>query len=1144
MAKLFDLRARELGLVLLLAALAFLGFNSAVVAQQVSGSIYGTVTDNSGAAVSKARITITDLSKNTNFETVTNDTGNYEKGQLIPGTYRVNVEAPGFSTVTSSGIQVTVDQAARFDVTLKVGAVQEQVQVTAAAPLLQTDRADIAQTYTSREISELPNFGRNVQSFELLTPGTSQFGWQQNNAENPQQGVMINVNGQPWSASDFDLDGTTNQDPILGIIIINPTMDSVNEVKQATQEFDAEFGYAGGGHMSYSTKSGSNSFHGSAFEYIYLNTPGFQDFGRNPFNAAENTEVPPVRWNQFGGSVSGPIVKNKLFFFGDAQLTRRSQGSSIQTSVPTAAARSGDLSAYINNGQNIIYDPATGNQQTGVGRMAFANNVIPASKISPQATAILSYLPLPNSVEPTSGLAFRNNYAVSGVQTINSNAWDTRWDYYLNEKNSIFGRYSYAGFTIQAPGAFGFLAGGPAFSGYAGNSDVLNQSVATGWTHTFSPTLVNELRVGYLRYHVQAVPNGVGTSPAKDAGIPGLNLDSYYSSGMPAFLIHGDQVNTGATNIGYALSVNSCNCPLTEIEGQYQLVDNLSKTIGNHNLKFGADIRYARNLRVPSDSHRAGELTFSPGDTGIVDPQNGAVTQGYGLATFLLGNVTGFTRYVSSTTDAEDYQKRQFYYAQDRWRVTPKFSLSYGLRWELIFPETVNAPGNGGILDTRTGDINAFGVGLVSNHGLQQMNWHNFAPRLGFAYQLNSKTVIRGGTGWSYNLGTFGALFSHVVSETLPVLAAQSINAPQAFSDVFTLAQGPPAATLPKPNAYGLLPLPNGVSAGVRQLSVIPPLIMAYNLTVDRQLTNKIDVTAGYVANQGRHILITQNGWNLNEPAFIPGNPNVNAGRPFYSKYGWTQNLLYYCDCGNNDYNSFQSTFKVQQLAGYALQGSFTYQVAKGDGFGDDPSYSFLYNRSLGWGNEDYISHRQFTLSQTYNIPFGRGRKFGGQSNRVVDLLVGGWNVSGITSYYSGIPFTPIASQFPADYARPNVGPNDRVGEGSVSPYKGAQGNRNQWFVGGFGSAFLLPAPNTFGNYPVNSLYGPRFIDQDIALSKAFSITERVRFTLRTDAFNSLNHTNLGLPNADVTSPQAGQITSLANNSSMRRLQFSGRLDF
>jgi Carboxypeptidase regulatory-like domain len=393
MSKLFDPRARTLGLILLLAALVSSGYRPALLAQQVFGSIYGTVTDNSGAAVSRAKITITDLSKNTRFETITNDTGNYEKGQLIPGTYRVDVEAPGFSTVSSTAIQVSVDQAARFDVTLKVGTVQEQVQVTAEAPLLQTDRADIAQTYTAKEISELPNFGRNVQSFELLTPGTTQFGWQQNNAENPQGGVMINVNGQPWSASDFDLDGTTNQDPILGIIIINPTMDSVNEVKQATQEFDAEFGYAGGGHMSYSTKSGTNSFHGSAFEYIYLNTPGFQDFGRNPFNAAENERVPPVRWNQFGGSIGGPIIRNKLFFFGDAQLTRTSQGSSIQTSVPTAAARGGDLSAYINNGQNIVYDPLTGNQQTGVGRTAFPNNVIPTDRISPQATAILSYLP-------------------------------------------------------------------------------------------------------------------------------------------------------------------------------------------------------------------------------------------------------------------------------------------------------------------------------------------------------------------------------------------------------------------------------------------------------------------------------------------------------------------------------------------------------------------------------------------------------------------------------------------------------------------------------------------------------------------------------------------------------------------------------
>ncbi len=1131
--------------------------SSLVMAQQIFGSIYGTVTDPSGAAIANAKVTITDRGKGTSSEVTTNESGNYSKGQLIPGTYQITIDAPGFGSVQSTDIAVVVDQAARFDAAMKVGSVTEKLEVTAAAPLIQTDRADVAQTFTAEEISSLPNFGRNVQAFELLSPGTSEYGWQQNGAENPQAGVMVQVNGQPFSGTGFQLDGTTNQDPILGEILINPPMDAVNEVKQASQDYDAEFGFVSSGNVVYSTKSGSNTFHGSAFENIYINTPGFQDFARNPFNSAENLQTPPVRWNQFGGSIGGRVIKDKLFFFADAQLTRRSQSSSILTTVPTAAARTGDLSGYLisnaNGTQtNIIYDPLTGNAATGLGRTPFSYNgklnVIPPSRLSPQALAILNYFPLPNTVEPGSGYNFRNNYSTTGSTTFNTNQWDTRWDYAQSSKDAYFGRYSYAGFTDTAPGAFGLEAGGPSFNGYAGTSNVLNQSLAAGWTHTASATLVNELRFGYMRYHVTAVPNGVGTMPAAAAGIPGLNLDPLYTSGMPAFYIQGDEQNNGQARLGYALNVNSCNCPLEEREQQYQVVDNVSKVVGNHSMKAGADIRYALNLRVPSDSHRAGELTFAPGYTGTVDA-SGAVTQGYGLGTFLLGQTTLFSRYVSSSLNAQERQKRLAFYGQDEWRVNRKLTLTYGLRWELVYPETVNDSGNGGWVDLNTGLVSVMGVANIPPQGLQQMNYHDFAPRVGLAYQITPRTVVRVGSGWSYQLGTFGSTFGHAVTQNLPVLAIQNLNAAQTFSSVFSLATGPTQPTFVTANpATGQFPLPNGVTPRVRPLQETLPLVMAYNATLERQLTNKISVSAGYVGNQGRHALTSGTPTiDANTPFYIPGAASVNVERPYYDwkkPFGWTQSINYYCNCATNQYNSFQTTFKVQNLSGYTMQGSFTYQVAQGDGYGDSSSYGFLYDRALSYGNEDYIAHRQFTLAQNYNIPFGRGRMFGSHINRWIDYGLGGWNVSGITQYYSGMPFTPTIGTYPAGYARPNVGPNDRPNVGSGSPYSGALQNRNQWFQGGLGGAFVLPAQNTFGNYPVNSLYGPHFINQDVSLSKSFSITERIKFTLRTDAQNAFNHTNLGMPTANITDPHAGQITALANNYQMRRLQFSGRIDF
>src|SRR5579885_650418 len=373
-------------------------------AQQVFGSIIGTVTDPSGAPVANAKVTITDVNKGTTFNTTTNTSGIYTKGQLIPDPYTVTIEAPGFQKAVSNPLTVEVDRATQFNATLQVGSVQQQVEVTATTPLLQTTTADVAQTLTTQQVEELPAIGRNLQSFELLNPGTVKFSWQHASDENPQGSVQTEVNGQLFDSTGYYLDGTINQDPILGIIVINPTFDSVNEVKQANQDYDAEFGYTGAGLITYSTKSGSNQFHGDAFEYMYINTPGFQDFARDPFS--QNTALSPgvytptTHQNQFGGSIGGRIIKDKLFFFGDAQLTRNTTGGSVLTNVPSAQDRTGNLSDWLALGTNYqIYDPTSTTAADGTGRKPFAGNVIPTSRLSPQALNLInSYFPLPNKI--------------------------------------------------------------------------------------------------------------------------------------------------------------------------------------------------------------------------------------------------------------------------------------------------------------------------------------------------------------------------------------------------------------------------------------------------------------------------------------------------------------------------------------------------------------------------------------------------------------------------------------------------------------------------------------------------------------------------------------------------------------------------
>jgi hypothetical protein len=1113
-------------------------------AQQVFGRIFGTVTDASGGAVANAKVTITDQSKGTRFEVTSNESGNYDKGQLIPGSYSVTVEAPGFSKQSFKDIQVLVDAAARIDSTLQPGNVATTVEVTAAAPTLQADRADVSTTFTAQTLLDLPSLGRNAQAYELLTPGTTRIGFNHASSEDPQGSAQIAVNGQHFSGTGFQLDGTENQDPILGIIVINPNIDSLAEQKISAQDYDAEFGYAGAGIQNASTRSGTNSLHFTAFEYLRNNSPGFTTFARDPF--AEPNGAPPFKFNQFGGSVGGRIIKDKLFFFGDAELVRQRLTGAVQTNVPTALARRGDFSQYLAaNSSNVIYDPQSGNALTGLGRTAFAGNVIPTNRLSPQALSIMnSYFPLPN-LTPANPL--NPNYLAQGNDAFDSNKWDTREDYFMNEKTTIYGRYSNHQFQRSAVGAFGSLAGGPAFNGvnFAGNSFVRNQSISIGTTHTFSPTLVNELRFGYVKYNVQTTPNGVGTTPATAAGIPGLNLaDNYYTSGLPYFRFNnqnGDQI----TGLGYGLGINQCNCPLTENEGQYQVTDNLTKTIGNHSLKFGADIRYAKNLRVPSDSHRAGELTFNTNRTAAIDA-SGAAQGGIPYATFLLGDVTGFTRYVSNTTNAAEHQRRWFFYGQDSWRITPKLTVNYGLRWELVFPERVNGAGNGAQLDLSTGLVNVFGVGQVSNHGVQNMNYKNFAPRLGLAYQLTPKTVIRAGYGWSYELGTFGATFGHNVTQQPPVLYQDSPTTDAngaAFGRVFTLAQGPnPPATFAV-NSNGQFLLPPGVGGKARPTTTVLPRVMAYNFTVEQQIAPATSVSVGYVGNVARHVATgTGNGFdiNANQPAFIPSLVNnQNAARPF-SGYGWTQDITFYCMCLTNSYNSLQATLKRNFAKGYGIQLNYTWQDAQSD----NDNYAVLFNRPLGRGRSPNIPDHQITAAQNFDIPFGRGRAFGNNSPKVVDLIAGGWNISGTTTFYSGLPFTPNLNN---RAGAPYTGPNGRPDVGTGDPYAADQ-NRDHWLSvgpnGSLSSAFVVPAVNAFGNYGFNTLRGPIFINQDISLAKSFHLTEKLRYQLRGEAYNIFNHTNLNTPNTNVNGNNAGQITSIAYGYNMRRLQFAMRLDF
>jgi len=1117
------------------------------------------VTDPSGAAVAGAKVTVTDQTKGTSETVQTNADGNYSVTHLIPDTYGVRAEAAGFKAFETKNIVVNADTAVRVDGQFQVGGSSETVEVTAEAAQLKTDRADVATVFNDRAVEDLPLFNRNFTALVLASPGTQQLGWSHASSENPQGSLQTKVNGQTFAGTGFMLDGTDNRDPILGIIVINPTLESVTEAKMTSQNYDAEFGQAVAGVVANQTKSGTNSIHGSGFGFRRSDATQARDpFSQSPSKANPVTgrTIPPILYGQFGGSVGGPIRKDKSFFFGDYQGTRSKIGSSFLQSIPSALVRSTcldpsstvcDLSEYASQ----VYDPATGDPLTGAGRIPFGplggctNNCIPTNRLSPQAVALLGQLPAPTST----GLL--NNFAAGGNGIFNNDQFNVRIDDQTTAKLHTFGRYSFANYSLTGAAAFGDLGGnGFGTGGFAGTSKSRDQSIAGGFDYALSSTVLTDFRFGYVRYHVNVIPNGFGTTPATDIGIPGLNTGDPFTSGQPAYFIGdsgGDGTDTGKisstggiSNLGFGLGVNRCNCPLVEQEDQFQFVNNWTKIKGNHSIKFGADIRYARNLRVPSDNHRSGELSFAKGDT--ASDAGGGVA----LATFLLGDVTTFKRYVSTVTTAAERQRRWFFYGQDTWRATNKLTVSYGLRWDIMNPEYVNGKGNGGLLDLNTGDVRVAGVGGIGTNFNVENNLHNFGPRLGVAYQITPKTVIRVGYGRSYDIGVFGSIFGHAVTQNLPVLEVQNNNPASSFTSVFSLANGPSAPVFPAVPSDGLLPLPDTIFARARPLRMRLPRLDAYNVTLQRQVTNTVSAEIAYVGNYGHGFYQNNPDVNVNQASLV-GFPTIptNNRRPFFNQFGWTQDISFFGNDAMNNYNALQMKVDKRFHNGVQLVAHYTWSKS----LDHDRDY-FAIDPHVNYGPDDFNRKHVFSISSVVELPFGHGKRFMGNANRLLDLLIGGFQLNTTTNWSSGLPWTPTYGECSADE---DTGPCRPIVVGSLSQSVGHFDPQTQSVPfytpvatlatnGATNGPFERPQVAHFGSGR-NPFTGPRFFNSDMSLFKNFVITERLRGQFRFEAFNVFNKVNLNNPNNCIDCG-GGAITSLAPNASMRQLNFGVKFTF
>ena len=1128
----------------LMAAIAALAFSLAGAlpagAQAVYGSIAGTVRDSSGGAMPGATVTITNRDRQTVNSVTTNASGFYVKGQMLPGVYEVKAELAGFKLKVVSPVVVSVDTQTMVNVTLEVGTVTEEVVVQSSeGQLLKTDRSDVSTTFESKQVAELPVLDRNFTKFVLLTPGAQTMQWQQNAAENPQRSLLTQVNGQSFANLGYQLDGTDNRDAILGLIVVNPTLESVAEAKFTSQNYSAEFGQASAGLVSVQTKSGSNEFHGSAYEFLQRDK--FQ--ARNPFNQFQKNPltgkfIPDSKRDQFGGTLGGPIVKNKFFFFGSYERTQEDQGRSLLLTVPTARARTGDLSEY----SAQVYDPAGG---PPASRTPFVGNVIPASRLSPQALAILQLVPSPNAPGTANGT--RDNFVASDTTTTQQNNYNVRLDGRLSSNLNVFARYSHFDSELTAPVAFG-EAGGPGFgvgNGFGGTSKSKDQSVALGLDYALSTTSVLDVRFGFLKYKVDVLPFDYGTTPAQEVGIPNLNNDTSFTSGLPAMFL-GDFGNGGTMNLGSSLNVNACNCPLAQDEKAFQLAANLTKLSGNHTFKAGVDVRRAYNLRVPSDRHRAGELAFAPELT------RGPSGGGSGLATFMLGLVggnaggrSGFERFVSSSTDARERQWRHAYYAQDTWRPDSKLTLNYGVRLTIINPETVNEPGNGARVVLETGQALVAGKGDVPlNMGVE--NSLNWGPSVGATYQINEKTVIRAGYGRSYDMGIFGSTFGHSVTQNLPVLASQQVVGANNFDSVFTLAQGPPNPTIISADTFRY---PNGVTPQVRPPKQRLGALDAWNVTIQRQLGSVVSAEVGYVGNKGTHVFMGDGGdINPNAPTIVGfGTLTTNQRRPYFAgpvtgldggsygeAYGWTQGIRYHCQCGDNSYNALQAKVVRRFSDGWSFLGHYTYQVIRNYSGDGNP----LLQRSVNRGQPEWARNNVVQLMATYELPIFKGNRW-----------LGGWQMNALGIFQSGLPINIGYRDAGADR---DVGPNrpDLIGDpqigsgdGITTPYF------NNAPIGDPASAYGRPARGTFGNLERSAFRGPSFWNVDGSLFKRFAIRGSSALEFRLEVQNVFNHVDLGLPDSTVgvltnNNPRAGFINGTDASWVPRNLQFAFRFLF
>ncbi|MGC2404042.1 MAG: TonB-dependent receptor [Acidobacteriaceae bacterium] len=1089
-------------------------------AQIASAELAGTVLDASGSAIPNATITATNVDTSVVHSTISGKNGDYVLTDLPPGNYTLTVEAAGFRKLEQTGVGLQVNQQSRVDLPLQVGQAAETVSVTGHPPLLENESSSVGTVINQQLVNELPLNGRNFVQLATLSPGVNGVGQSASGTimggtrpDDRRAGNEIFSNGNREGDNNFLYDGVDNNERLTLSVTLRPAVDSVREFKIETNLYSADVGRNSGAVIDIIGKSGTNNLHGSVFEFIRNSDVDARTF----FNAA-GTTFPTFRLNQFGGSLGGPIVipkvyhgKDKTFFFVDYEGFRSTTQVFERGNIPTLRMRQGDFGELLPS--TLIYDPLTTVQiSTGVfRRTAFPNNVIPQDRWDPIAYKMLNAYP-----QPTSS-ARLNNYNMPRIQPQNYDQGDVRVDEQVTAKDSLFARWSIQNTITISPSTYP-QTNIPGIStpvslsdeaSFAGTSLQPTQHVVISYARVFSPSLVNDFRVGFNRYRLDYVPINFAANAglANELGVPNANVTPREQN-LPIF--------SPATYLGVG---QTRSLPLYRRENTFQELDNLTWIKGTHTFKVGADFR-RRQLTIYQTNEGNGRFNFSAAFT---DSRNPAGKGGDAAASMILGY---------PTLDAHDYNYQfpgirlnefGMYFADD-WRATKNLTINYGIRWDYFSPpdEVLNRWSN---FDITTGQYLVAGYGGVGvNAGVLKF-WPNFGPRFGLAYQMLPHTVFRGGVGLFYNAS--GSEAGNMrLARNLPFGLTYQIS-PGDVTVGPTVSQGfPPLQPIIVP------PPTNGVAYGVAP-NFRPSYAEQFNAGIEQEIV-PIQMVLKFVGvgNLGRHL---QDTWNANQP--IPGSTSTVSRRPLYAEDPNQSDVDYYISDGFAEYFAFQFTADKRFSQGVSALLGYAYSHAIDDvplefGGGDagpnpqDPRFPHEVSNSI-------IDQRQrLTLSYLWAFPFGKGQKWlngGGIS----DLLLGGWQTNGILFTQSGLWFSPVLQTSTTNTgtsSRPNLVPGVKVAYPKTIL---------NWFLP---SAYSTPAPYTYGNASRNSLVGPGRTNFDTSLFKAFPIHEQLVLQFRVEAFNVFNHPQFGYPNATVGNAQVGQITSIVGNA--RNLQASVRLQF